>query len=77
MERNAVPKDAALRAIEKALALSLPADEEAVERVARAVRRNRFVRTGRGGVFDEAELNESELDDARAAIAAMPLKGDR
>jgi hypothetical protein len=45
---------------------------EMVERVARAVRKNRFVRTRREGSFDETvPPTEQELDDARAAIAAM------
>jgi hypothetical protein len=46
--------------------------ESMVERVARAVRRNKFVRTRRIASFDETvPPTDEEIDDARAAIAAM------
>ncbi len=51
---------------------------EMVERVARAVRMNRFVRTRRSAAFDETvPPTDLELDDARAAIAEMiePTQG--
>ena len=56
-------------------------EEGMVVRVALAVRRNRFKRTGREGAFDDATpLSENELDGARAAIEAMktptPEMGD-
>lgn len=45
---------------------------EIIERVALAMRRRRFERTGRAASFDaELPLADTELDDARAAIAAM------
>lgn len=47
------------------------ADPDMIERVAMAVRKNRFIRTRRT-VFDETvPPTENELDDARAAIEAM------
>lgn len=46
--------------------------EDMVERVARAVRRNRFIRTRRIASFDgTVPPTDEELDDARAAIDAM------
>jgi hypothetical protein len=67
--------------VAKADRLRTPASDEqakytmnSVERVARAVRRNRFLRTGRISSFDETTpLTEGELDDARAAIVAAEI----
>lgn len=43
-----------------------------VERVARAVRKNQFARIGRLSSYDpEIAPTENELDDVRAAIAAL------
>ncbi len=44
---------------------------EMVERVAIAIRRHKFERTGRGKVFDPSICTENELGEARAAIKAM------
>lgn len=43
------------------------------EHVAVAVRRNKFVRTRRNLASFDGTVTEEEIDDARAAIAAMPL----
>ena len=46
-------------------------EKTVLERVAKAVRRNRFARTGRS-VFDESvPPTENELDDARAAVESL------
>ena len=46
--------------------------EKMVENVARAIRRGKFVRTGRAGCFDEGlPLTSAELSDGRAAIRAV------
>lgn len=43
-----------------------------LERVARAVRQNRFRRNGVVKAFDgELPLTDNEIDDARAAVAAL------
>jgi hypothetical protein len=42
-----------------------------VERVARAIRRQKFERTGRLRCLDETSVTPEELGEARAAIAAM------
>lgn len=52
-------------------------DTELVERVARAIRRNKFERTGRLACYDDnLPLAEAELSEGRAAIAAIE-GGDR
>jgi hypothetical protein len=44
---------------------------EMIERVAKAIRRNKFMRTGRLSVLDPTLITEEELGEARAAIEAM------
>lgn len=44
---------------------------EMIERVAIAIRRNKFERNGRASVFDPSNISEEELGEARAAIEAM------
>lgn len=68
---RAVLEAAIASAPQAALTSPQPSDED-VERVAKAVRRNLFVRTRRLSAFDETlPPTANELDDARAAIAAM------
>lgn len=45
--------------------------ESMIERVAIAIRRNKFERNGRVSVFDPSLITEEELGEARAAIEAM------
>lgn len=42
-----------------------------IERVARAIRRQKFERTGRLKIFDATNITQEELAEARAAIEAM------
>lgn len=42
-----------------------------IERVAVAIRRDKFRRTGRESVFDETAITDNERSEARAAIEAM------
>lgn len=48
------------------------AGENMIERVARAIRRDKFIRTRRQAVFDESlPLTDNELSEARAAIEEL------
>jgi hypothetical protein len=49
---------------------------EMVERVAVAIRRQKFERTRRTSVFDPSNITQDELDEARAAIVAMRDPGN-
>lgn len=45
---------------------------EQVERVAEAIRRNKFERNGRLSIYEAGLCSPEEIGEARAAIAAMP-----
>lgn len=49
---------------------------EMIKRVAIAIRRNKFERSGRGRIFDPDLCTEEELGEARAAIAEIQLMID-
>lgn len=44
--------------------------EEIVRQMAVAIRKQKFARTGRIGCFDETNITDDELSEARAALAA-------
>ena len=43
--------------------------EEIVRQMAVAIRKQKFARTGRIGCFDETNITDDELSEARAALA--------
>lgn len=54
--------------------MTITMDDSMTRRVALAMRKNRFERTGRKAAFDAGTpLSDNEIDDARAAIEAMKI----
>jgi hypothetical protein len=50
--------------------------DDLIKDLARAMRFNRFQRTGRASVFDPDEINENEIDDARVAVTFVMVALD-